>query len=120
MTTVKSQVQKLCKEHRITVQRLEKELGFSNGTIGRWDKYNPRLEKLSAVAAYFDCPIEYLTNWGYAEVGRLSAIGTEEETLLRNFRLLSEKDKARILERIELLLEQEAQEKEEPSSSAVG
>ena len=60
MANVKEKVKLLCKAHGITVEKLEKELKFGHGTIGRWNKYNPQTSRLTAVAAYFNVPVESL------------------------------------------------------------
>ena len=45
----------------ISINRLEKQLGFGNGVIGRWDKSVPSYERLAAVANALDVPVSYLT-----------------------------------------------------------
>lgn len=61
MDNVKQRIKELCKAHGISVYKLEKETGIGNGVITKWDKYNPRSDKLAAVAVYFNVPIEALT-----------------------------------------------------------
>lgn len=46
-------VQLLCKEHGISVPGLEKELGLGKGSIYRWNKNSPSVDKLQKVANYF-------------------------------------------------------------------
>lgn len=60
MSTVKDRVKQLCYANHTNIKQLEKALGFANGTIQKWDKYNPRMDKLTAVAAYFSVPVESL------------------------------------------------------------
>lgn len=60
MDNVKERVKALCKANGITVQQLEKEIGLSNGTISKWDRYNPRMDKLTLVATFFSVPAESL------------------------------------------------------------
>ena len=59
--TIKDRVRKLCESRGITIAQLEKELGFGNGTIARWNVSKPRINKLSAVATYFTVPVQSLT-----------------------------------------------------------
>ncbi len=40
--------------------KLESELGFGNGTIGKWDKAAPSADKLAIVAEFFDVSVDYL------------------------------------------------------------
>lgn len=53
MTMLKETVRGLCKQKGITVQRLEKEVGLSNGTISKWNKAKPTVDSLNKVANYF-------------------------------------------------------------------
>lgn len=51
----------LCKEKKTSIAKLEKQLGFGNGVIGRWDKSVPSYERLAAVANALDVSVDYLT-----------------------------------------------------------
>ena len=53
MESVKERIQKLCKLRGISLHKLEVDLGFGNSTIRKWDKTQPRIDKLQAVADYF-------------------------------------------------------------------
>lgn len=57
-----TKISKLCKKNKITVTQLEKMLGFGRGTIAKWKKSSPTVEKLKAVADYFGVSIEYFIN----------------------------------------------------------
>ena len=54
-------IKALCKEKKTSVAKLEKQLGFGNGVIGRWDKSVPSYERLAAVANALDVSVSYLT-----------------------------------------------------------
>lgn len=54
-------IKALCKEKKTSVAKLEKQLGFGNGVIGRWDKSVPSYERLAAVANALDVSVAYLT-----------------------------------------------------------
>ena len=43
-------VQALCKKAGRTVAGLERELGYVRGTIARWDKHSPSVERVKEVA----------------------------------------------------------------------
>lgn len=95
MESVKERVQKLCKRDGITVQQLEKQLGFSNGTISKWDKYNPRMDKLQVIADFFSVTVDYIAgNSSDAAIesgtDTLIAVGTYEVDLLKTYRKLTE------------------------------
>ncbi len=52
-------IKDVCKERGLSVALVEKESGLSNGTISKWNKSNPTVDKLKAVADYFGVSIEY-------------------------------------------------------------
>lgn len=51
-----------CQSIGITVKDLEKELGFPNGTIGKWASAakRPPFERVNAVADYFGYTVSFL------------------------------------------------------------
>lgn len=55
-----NQISKLCKEKGISITKLEKETGISNGAIGKWSKSSPTVEKLEKVADYFGVSVDWL------------------------------------------------------------
>lgn len=55
-----SNITNLCKENGISIARLEKELGFGNSTIRGWTTSSPTVEKLKAVANYFNVTVDEL------------------------------------------------------------
>lgn len=52
-------VKKACNEEGITINALEAKLNFPRGSIFKWDKHNPSVDKVKTVADYFNLPIEY-------------------------------------------------------------
>lgn len=54
-------IRELCKKNGTSIFKLEKQLGFGNGVIGRWDKSVPNYARLSAVAEALQTTPEYLT-----------------------------------------------------------
>ena len=54
-------IKALCKEKKTSISKLEKQLGFGNGVIGRLDKSVPSYERLAAVANALDVQVSYLT-----------------------------------------------------------
>ena len=53
-------INSICEEKGITVCKLEKELGFSNGCIRKWNKNEPGIRKVQKVADYLGIPIDKL------------------------------------------------------------
>lgn len=54
-----SKIKELCKVKGISVYFLEKELGLSIGSISKWKKSIPAVDKLQKIANYFNVPINY-------------------------------------------------------------
>lgn len=55
-----SRVKELCKNHQLSIAELEAKLEFGNGSMRRWDKHQPSIDKLLKVADYFDVSTDYL------------------------------------------------------------
>lgn len=51
-------LKELCKEKDISINRLEQELGFSQGSLGKIDTNVPKADKLYALAKFFNIPME--------------------------------------------------------------
>lgn len=50
----------LADSQKISIRRLEEVLGYGNGTIRRWEKQTPGVDKIQKVADYFDVSVDYL------------------------------------------------------------
>ena len=83
-------IKALCKEKKTSISKLEKQLGFGNGVIGRWDKSVSSYERLAAVANALDVPVSYLTgetddpSAGIKKgpIPKDGAVGSEKQKLL--------------------------------------
>ena len=53
-------VKAICKERKIAIYKLEKDLGFSNGYISQLRKGTFPAERLANIADYLSVPTEYL------------------------------------------------------------
>lgn len=53
-------VKEMCEARGISVTTLEKELGFSNGSISKWAVSTPRVDNAVKVAEYFGCTVDEL------------------------------------------------------------
>lgn len=60
--TVFERIEKLRKSRNISQGKLEKELGFSNGSISKWKTSTPNPERLQKLAEYFNVSMDYLLN----------------------------------------------------------
>lgn len=53
-------INRLCKERGISIAKLERETGISNGTIGRWGTSSPTVENARKVAEFFGVTVDSL------------------------------------------------------------
>ncbi len=53
-------IKTLCKEKKITIAELERKTGISNGQIRKWDSSIPGVDKLEAIADYFNVSTDFL------------------------------------------------------------
>lgn len=57
-----SKIRELCKKNKTSIAALERQLGFGNGVIGRWDKSMPNYDRLCAVADALGVTVAELTD----------------------------------------------------------
>ena len=53
-------VRTLCEKKGISIWKIEKDLGFSNRSISKWNDSDPGVSKVQKVADYLGVPIEKL------------------------------------------------------------
>ena len=53
-------IRTLCKKEKQTLASMERELGFSQGSMRKWDDSIPSADKLQKVADYFGVSVDYL------------------------------------------------------------
>ena len=58
--TLVERIKTLCKEKKTTIAELERKSGISNGQIRKWDTSIPGVDKLNAIADYFDVSTDFL------------------------------------------------------------
>lgn len=58
--TVYTAIKIVAKSNSKSIYRIEKDLGFSNGTISKWNKSMPGADSLQAVADYLGTTSQYL------------------------------------------------------------
>lgn len=70
-------VRDLCKEQKTSITKLEAQLDFSNGYIGKWAKRpsSPPYEKLTSIAQALGVTVEELTGEEPAQKEKPSTVG---------------------------------------------
>ena len=53
-------IRRLCEEKGTSLYALEVESGIGRNNIRRWEKYNPSVDKVKAVADYLGVTVDYL------------------------------------------------------------
>lgn len=60
MQSIYDRIKLLAEKQKISIRKVEEDLGFGNGTLNRWRKNTPGADKLSKVADYFGVTTDYL------------------------------------------------------------
>ena len=55
-------IRAVAREKKISINKLEAELGFPRGAIHKWEYSNPGADKLMAIAAYLGVSVDELCN----------------------------------------------------------
>ena len=53
-------IKSLCNARGISIPKLEDRLNFGAGTISKWNKSSPSIDKIRKIAEYFQVSIDYL------------------------------------------------------------
>lgn len=53
-------VKKICKEKHIAIWKLEEDLGFAQGSVCKWNKVSPSIERVKKVADYLGITVDEL------------------------------------------------------------
>ncbi|MFV0519785.1 MAG: helix-turn-helix domain-containing protein [Lachnospirales bacterium] len=95
--TIVDKIKELCKRKNTNLSSLELELGFGKGTIYKWDKSSPSIDKLSKVASFFELTMdEFLKDTPYNQTYNKREIDNS----------FTEKDKKDIAKTMNELIEQ--------------
>lgn len=60
MLQIYSAIKEVARGNSKSIYRIERDLGMSNGTIGKWNKSMPKADALQAVADYLGTTPQYL------------------------------------------------------------
>ena len=92
--TVFERIENLRNQAGISQGKLEKELGFSNGSISKWKNSTPNPERLKKMADYFGSPVEYLMT---GEKPEIPGFEPEHLELIELYSKLNKEQKSAIL-----------------------
>lgn len=62
-------IKRLCDEHNESLRQVELALGFSTGSICRWDENKPSVDRVQKVAEHFGVTVDYILNGPQEEPG---------------------------------------------------
>jgi len=95
-------IKELCKLKRVSIPEVEKAVGMGRGSLYGWDRSSPSVDKVAAVADYFDVSVDEIIG----RTPKASSVSTVELALLRYFRELNENGQAKLLNEAEFLSRQ--------------
>lgn len=93
--STKDRIKELCKKNGISVNKLEKELGFATGYISKLDKSTPNTKKIQLIADYFNVSLDYLLTGKEPEF--MDDMVLEEIELLKMYRQLTPEQKENVI-----------------------
>lgn len=91
----------LIKKKGMSINAVEKQLGFGNGAIKRFDTNSPSIDKIISLSNFLNVSLDYLV------IGKDNAnmLSNEERELIDIFKKLSPINRCRVVERAETLVE---------------
>jgi len=103
-----SNLRRLMNEHGKSQIDLINDLGFNKSAVSTWVNGTrlPRMDKVQQLANYFHCQRSDLIE-DKSDRDTFPPLTAAEESHMRKYRKLSDTDKVRIDERIDILLEEE-------------
>lgn len=93
--TTREIVKKLCKDRGVSLNKLEKQLGFASGYVSKLDKSAPSSANLQKIADFFNVSSDYLMG---RNTDRFSVDNADFD-----FALLTDKDLREFIEKYQLL-----------------
>ena len=91
---LKERIKTLCKEKGITVNKLEKTLGFGTGYVAKLDNSVPNTAKIQLIADFFNVSVDFLMT---GEKPEIPGFEPEHLELIDLYSKLNKEQKAAII-----------------------
>lgn len=79
--TLYERIEQLRKSKGLSQGKLEKELGFSNGSVSKWKNSTPTFERLQKIADYFNVTVDYLITGESSPVSDTSLTSRDQKEI---------------------------------------
>lgn len=80
--TILNRIKELTSKKGISLAELERQTNLSSGSITKWNKSSPSIDKVNALADYFDVSVDYLL--GRTELPRYIVDDAERESSIEH------------------------------------
>lgn len=100
----------LIKQKGLSINAVEKQLGFGNGAIKRFATSSPSVDKIIALSNFLNVSV------GYIITGEDTSLNDDEQELVSYYKKLPEREKIKLLSRAETLSEVYSEQVKETDS----
>lgn len=100
----------LIKQKGLSINAVEKQLGFGNGAIKRFATSSPSVDKIIALSNFLNVSV------GYIITGEDTSLNDDEQELVSYYKILPEREKIKLLSRAETLSEVYSEQVKETDS----
>ena len=90
-------IKKLCKLKGITLSRMEKDIGLSQGAAYKWKNSSPSLEVLEKLSYFFNVSVDYIMSGNEKEKPEIPTFEPEHLELIELYSKLNKEQKAAII-----------------------
>lgn len=112
-------ISKLIKQNGLSLNAVEKQLGFGNGAIKRFDTNSPSIDKIISLANFLNTSIDYLV-FGEEKDYSTNNLSQNEIELLDIFNKFNDREQIKLIGKLEELYRQkEIRENQNPTAFKV-
>lgn len=90
-------IKKLCKLKGITLSRMEKDIGLSQGAAYKWKNSSPSLEVLEKLSNFFNVSVDYIMSGNEKEKPEIPNFEPEHLELIELYSKLKEEQKSAVI-----------------------